>query len=998
MRRLLVLLTVFSLVLNQVETAFAAPLATAGLVESARAPEGMTGAQLFQADQSGGGLEAATALSRECSAARRRDTEMSCDINSTQTIMLSFQSFMESFNGPCLPQTPSGQDEGPFYRADYTNDFCVCSCLASSQAQDGETFRNSMTNEANRALIQRRTNSLNRNIERLNNVIIAERNGMRVQGSSLPTTNETGSFLASYFTNRETFDINVSLSTTQDEVTKAYNKATRGDATTVRQPGMTPIRIPPPEPRLLTSNAPRSPNCVSLRTFQTAGQFPRGDDFYAQMASETSFVDSEWNYQTLRERLRSLARDSREPLVNRLTDVIEKPELNRIYEKIQFLERNPLYKSLFSSPDAAATPFKRELWGKIKAAYGTPGTPKQRADAFNNLRSDTGLFFTRNGVALEPILQSGASANMRVILNEIPRRVGDITGYFSAENTWALAVGDVSSQRNREPADNRGRVPTNTIADRRDPAIYATYCPNLGYEAQLNQFGLLQDMENNFSGFWSPEEGNNDEYFMLNNALCDTPRRKADGTTMDYQTYLRNNCQVPNPPAEFCLPENQERLLGRFIQEYPQFAPGDGNSREYNKDDLLYLLPFLNREATIPTFTAQTAAQTTSEGTNSRFTSNPELRQRLQQATADFNENSRNGSVINPNYREEMSSMMRQSSTRTTDQQTQNQQRQNTPQAQNQATPFAALPMVYPDAQAAAAAVPAATAETPQAQLARSDADLTGIRSQLADLNRDLAEENSKPQASRNSDQLAQLNARLEQLNSRLEDTQRQNLALRNQIADAESNRTQNRPPETRSAPDEVRRGPASVSSVTPSSPTPQTQSDSQPVAPQMTAPTSFSGGGFSGGAGIVRPTTVLSSGNSALLSKYGVQSGTVQGSIIVADASSTVDYQSLRTQSGETAVPISLSPEEFNRVARNDQTVMDRYLEQFRNMPGNVIRVNISATGIDGQPLEYFVLKNGNQISLVPANGSTPSRTPASTPASARVFTLGDLRREMRN
>lgn len=75
MRRLLVLLTVFSLVLNQAGSAFAGTLRTAGLVESARAPEGFTGAQLFQANGGGTNLAAATtALSQECSAARRRDT------------------------------------------------------------------------------------------------------------------------------------------------------------------------------------------------------------------------------------------------------------------------------------------------------------------------------------------------------------------------------------------------------------------------------------------------------------------------------------------------------------------------------------------------------------------------------------------------------------------------------------------------------------------------------------------------------------------------------------------------------------------------------------------------------------------------------------------------------------------------------------------------------------------------------------------------------------
>lgn len=947
-----------------------------------RADPAAGGAGVVAADTSAIALQ--TTINPECLKESTSKDEPNC-VYVQSEVMASFRQIQE-IGGNCLP---AGNEENSF-AVDHTRDLCVCSCLRNGISVQADAFQreNSRAGVRINDLVQ---DGMNRNINRLNLALRAERNAMEFQASTLPTSSaEETRLMASYFTPRDSNDFSI-----EEMVRRARSAATetwaRLSDRTVRNPrqmnGIEDIRNS--DPKLLTSMPNDLPElCVPQRFFMTTRQMPSDALFFEDIANMSdTYNETDWDYQDLRKRFVDASRG-----VNSLQEADQIPEARRLHARIKFLDTNPLYKNLFSSTstDRSRPSKKQQLFSMIKNAYGRDVTASNRPQKYNLLRSQTGAFFSNPANEVEPMVQSGARYNMTMFINDVARRVGDLTGRYDAGNDWAMATSKYDQN-----LPEGGTRATGTPSDRRNPAIYAQFCGQIEFSSGLNQYKVLEDLDDEAAKFYSSDYNKNTDYVNFSANVCGVNRQNAQGVQKNFIDFKQDFCRS-NTTRE-CTPEGHEQLLLRFLNEFPERTDQSGVPT-LEEEGLLKM--FLSGEARLQTLSTTEASLAGTEGRNRGFTRDGRLRGRLERVNSAFESDAAvisSGGRVNAVLRS--SANLERAQVQGAQAQTQNQQNQNTQTPQNPT--YTSLPVVTPDNQAGIRPT-AEAAVTPQAQAAgapqRVNPEVDRLRTELADLNRELARENAKAPSDRNGSQITELNSRLDSLSRNLEEAQRTNRNLRDQIAegDTRNQRSQQRS-DTTSGSGDLGRSPASFSPssavVNPSGQNP-TDSSSVPVPPNLGGAASFSGNGAASLA--ARPTVQLSSGNSALLSKYGVQSGSVQGALIVANPGATIDYQTLRSQSAESVIPLTLSPEEFNLIARNDQTVLNRYLDRVRAMPGNVVRLDISATGIDGRPLEFFVVKNGNDFSIVPGIASTPSRTPASLPAGAREFTLNGLRQEL--
>jgi hypothetical protein len=285
------------------------------------------------------------------------------------------------------------------------------------------------------------------------------------------------------------------------------------------------------------------------------------------------------------------------------------------------------------------------------------------------------------------------------------------------------------------------------------------------------------------------------------------------------------------------------------------------------------------------------------------------------------------------------------------------------------------------------------SAETIRNKINQNEDESSGISSEIAALRRTLQKEREKNEKGVPSE-FASVNSRIASLERSLEQKRAETRELEARLARVTDNSrgTTSEEP-TDSGP--RKRTVASSQVALPASV--QNPISSAPIsAPSMGSGATL-GGSNGGRSSSISPSR--SSAPATSLEKFGVQASSQQGVITVASPSSTIDYNQLRTQSGDNFLLLSVKPEEFNQIANNDQSVFSRYLDQLKSIPGEVVRVNVSVPGED-RSIELFVVKNGDQISLVPgqavgrAIASEREEVPEKTVD--REITLKDLRNEL--
>lgn len=483
--------------------------------------------------------------------------------------------------------------------------------------------------------------------------------------------------------------------------------------------------------------------------------------------------------------------------------------------------------------------------------------------------------------------------------------------------------------------------------DKSDPRRWSVFCGEFRRIARQSivRRQVEERIDVNYADIQSDED-----YQQLNRLYCTLPRSGSSGT-MTFGAYRQQNCSTVS----------HRDCLARFVSAYP-------NSSDPNMDPRFNINEILKDPQAI----AQTRSGSTREivATGSTQAGRAEAMRNLQASV-------NSSAVVSPEASDSGQASSRGRTPASTS------DRSNAAVSSvNPVVPGAEIqtPIVVPSGGVAA------TATQLRPELQRSDAEIRSIREDIAGITRDLRSEQAKPEPQRDQPLITDLNTRLEALNDRLTAAQRDNDRLRAEVAEAQ--RRPQTPVEARGGSDsDVRRGPASVSGGVSAGGAPQGAVGGGDV-PQV----SGAGASLSG----PRQAPPVSSRNAALLSRYGVESGSVQGAIVVANPGGAIDYQNLRSQSAGSVLPISVPQDVYNLIASNDQAALSRYLDQIRAMPGNVVRLDVQVEGGSGQTIELFVLKNGNEISVVPGSGVDPARNPASTNREYRQFTLRDLQLEL--
>lgn len=481
-----------------------------------------------------------------------------------------------------------------------------------------------------------------------------------------------------------------------------------------------------------------------------------------------------------------------------------------------------------------------------------------------------------------------------------------------------------------------------------DPSLWASFCRIRDGQAHPNLISA-GELADHFGerNFFHPEE--DAEYTKYNEYACQSRRRDGEGNELTFADFLRNTCSGTNASLTKCLPDNRTELVAEYLQSTNDMNNPDGNNVARS------LFPVLQRGSGI-------AAVRSEDVTNfNRLSRDPVLAERnIRSNTLASTATQRSASVSGAEL-----------------------------QSSNLTGPSAmGLP---PAEQIVIPQTPPRAPEVVRTELTQGEEEARQIREQISSL-RNVIQREPASSDGRPSDALRSLTERLASLERRLEAKEQENEQLRNEIASSNSEQV--------NAPQ--RRADSQVSGNSERS---QNNSPQVSQAPQ---------GGVSGGAANApvmaggnaalspsimnsrSPRGATTAGNAALLSKYGLRDSGSQAGITVATSSDGINYQELRTQSQNSIIPISVSPEEFDRIKNNNQEALSRYLDQVRAMPGEVVRLSLTAG--ENRSLELFVVKDGEQISLVQAEG-VGRRIASDSPvevAPARETTLEQLQSEL--
>ncbi len=484
-----------------------------------------------------------------------------------------------------------------------------------------------------------------------------------------------------------------------------------------------------------------------------------------------------------------------------------------------------------------------------------------------------------------------------------------------------------------------------------DPSAWSNFCRIRRGEI-ASSLAQARDIATLFStrNFLHPE--NDTEYRELNEQICQTKRRDGYGTDVTFDDWFRRACS--NPALDKCLPDNRIDLVAEYLGHTTDMNNPNGNTAAKN------ILPLLGRNSGL----ARVGRNDVSE--INRITRTRALTENNFRSSAETSQNtiSRNSTVA---------------------------------QAEIQSvSPIGPAAMGLPSAeQVFVPQVPVRNfVEENRASLAQGEDESRQIRDEIAELRNTINDPVAS--SSRSPQELISLTEQMAKLERRFAAKERENSELREQIANAEAERVRSsqRVESQVSSNDSRRTNSGSVQAGAAIAPQPQggVSNGLSSIAPGSTGGQASLNGSGNSSASRISPDR-----NSALLSsKYSTRENS-QGGITVADASTSVDYQTLRIQSENSIIQEVVSTEVFDQIAGNNQEAINRYLEQVRAAPGEVVRLNLSA-GAD-RTLELFLVKNGDEISIV--QGQLSGRSIASETAPevirgpSRAVKLDDLRNE---
>lgn len=773
-------------------------------------------------------------------------------------------------------------------------------------------------------------------------------------------------------------------------------------------------------------------SCPTMRQYRHFRQFPSDNEFYQDLLHERnqSFRSADWNFEKLKRELGEIT--SRKRILS-LQNAKADPDAGWIIRRMDFLMRNPLLKNFFQQ-GALSRGNKTRLFELVKQTFRPPVGPQSCLNApgacqgYAATRANiyqTGLReFFRDPDIVERVVDRDVKS-MGETLRELPERVTTSPVLPDPSSFWRLSSAFDQLVANSAVFNPLGRTNLSIAGEIPRPSRDSIFNSNnsfpgltgpIGYNGQLsdpngstvnpnssmgralsaaratrlqninNTCNLLSDSNLSTHGFifsqleqeWSEQlcdpdqplpDGShcqNPEIFRLREGIC-SRKDRATGETIQFTDFKeRGLCTDPTIDCSAQFITNTSAIHPGTEQMAASWATVFGVApitKDMSDAETRNIRERITRNNSMtPREQARNAgANITREFTAAPVTSNsvartpgaPEAPGRLSSGTS------------TPSGPQQFAS----------------------PEAPVLTSPLGAAP---------AAPVSQPTREALRSQVRQSETDAQAISSEISTLRESLLRERDLPPANQDTGLINSLTERLAALERKYEAEVQKTARLRRDLA-----RVPER--ETPAGPAPAPFNQESSRSVSPRAAQTQTapQGGQQSGATSLNAPAvnplaapSLPGSNVSLPAGA---RSSANSGNSALLSKYGVQSASNQGAITVASPSSSIDYESLRNQSSESVLRISLTPEEFGMLGTATQEALGRYLDQVRAMPGEVVRLAITDNGSNTE-VEYFILKNESGISLVPSN--SPSRAiaseaePVSNPQ--REITLEQLQSEL--
>lgn len=860
---------------------------------------------------------------------------------------------------------PSGQDARVAFSDLLTpdqmlqRDNYICQCLTSNRGSEVEhtAFENGVANTSTSATLRRASEAA------------LSRHYQSELTSRLSTERIQSTFSAMSYVNNITDATNLANRYDQVNISAETNSSPRGsgnpdasassEGAVVTAATVAYVQNANSElitPQIFNTDPMPAGFCLPYRHFIAHKQFPETPSFYRGLDNMTSYSAADWSYEGIMNALH-------EPFARGEEQALRNPQIRSRYERAKFLHGNPVLRNIFLSSNDAA---KDRLFSIIKSmprpdcSSGTCIRNQQWTNDMERYRRDMAAFLAHPDA---------------IAANEVGAAI-------SGRLNYAVA-GEEARVRSQNSASVLGLDGAFSAASWKG---FCAFRPEI--MVSNSRLNSIRRIEEGFSGRNFNRPAADGEFQLQNAELCSEARIDPtnNNRTENFLTYFARECANASQPR--CAIESRGALVGEFLSRTRPANPAAVDRVAQ------MMLPFLTGRVSGPQTISQSDAVNFNQTTNDPALASRPVRFTSQEY-ADLSPVA--GSSISNTSSSSMASNLTRSPASTSTPAPASSTAVN-PQSPdlNQGTFGAAQPdqnqIFVPSQPGSSAAQVTRSPEALRSSLEESETEAQGIRDEISSL-RDVIRDPAT--APRDPVELQGLTSRLENMERRLRQKENENNQLREDIADAEQ--------VTRSGPQ--RGAPSGGAGNT---------GRSAPVSAQVASQGGSSSGasagasasGSGGGAGSQLnqssvggrtasnlPRAVLSSGNSALLSKYGVQSGSVQGAIIVANPTEAIDYQSLRSQSEGSVIPLTITAEEYNLLASNDQSALTRYLDQVRLMPGNVVRLNITSAG---QQMELFVLKNGNDISVIPSN--TAGRSPASVAVRGREFTLSNLRNEISN
>ena len=503
----------------------------------------------------------------------------------------------------------------------------VCSCLRASPVALPAFNVGAQSPNVGLAQVQARAESIGGTayydrldqIYGFNQAFNTERSGMLFQASLLDPQQSPAELMQAFNLNQVDGPISQGITAANAEIQRRY-----------------PPGAPPNEDRLpsltqdlnfcvLSStygrcNQPspaRLESCMTPRAFAAMAQIPQDNEFYTAIDNAQSFNPDEWNFETLQTQLEGLYNNVDLDInLNREDGPQARGAgydlVNQLWAKIKFLNANPLYKNLFSTPRGTLTTQKNKLFFDIKRAYSGVSCTRDREDlrptcatAFaSSDRFDVLTSETRNIFSDRDVMRQVVAVGQRRIEGMVANAVNEVglrapkAKLFNTSEPLIHTVPEIDEATGQTIIGTGGVVAPmlsmcypaqiGTNADILISCVerYGTFCRNLEENAGVftGDFMRQKIITSSYPSNFNIERGERNQDESGVGSFCRRTRSSGPpptGQQMNFDDYLAQNCSGPAASTPICLPAGRPELLGRFLQAFPGTTQDNGT---YNED------------------------------------------------------------------------------------------------------------------------------------------------------------------------------------------------------------------------------------------------------------------------------------------------------------------------------------------------------------------------------------------------------------------------------